>query len=105
MADGKFIMFEGIDGSGTTTQSARAAEWLRRQGLSVVETFEPTDGLIGKVIRAVVVLKDGATATAAEIRKHCAKRLAGFKVPHKVDFIDALPRNPSGKVVKRWITD
>ena len=60
MADGKFIMFEGIDGSGTTTQSARAAEWLRRQGLSVVETFEPTDGLIGKVIRAVVVLKDGA---------------------------------------------
>ena len=84
MADGKFIMFEGIDGSGTTTQSARAAEWLRRQGLSVVETFE---------------------ATAAEIRKHCAKRLASFKVPHTVDFIDALPRNPSGKVVKRWITD
>ena len=51
MADGKFIVLEGIDGSGTTTQSARAAEWLRRQGLSVVETFEPTDGLIGKVIR------------------------------------------------------
>ncbi len=64
----------------------------------------PSD-VFGELVRAVVVLKDGATATAAEIRKHCARRLAGFKVPHKVDFIDALPRNPSGKVVKRWITE
>ena len=64
----------------------------------------PSD-VFGELVRAVVVLKQGATATAAEIRKHCAKRLASFKVPHKVDFIDALPRNPSGKVVKRWITD
>jgi len=62
-------------------------------------------GVFGELVRAVVVLKHGARATADEIRKHCAKHLAGFKVPHKVDFIDALPRNPSGKVVKRWIKD
>ena len=61
--------------------------------------------VFGELVRAVVVLKDGAEATEAEIRKHCAAHLAGFKVPHKVDFTDALPRNPSGKVVKRWIKD
>ncbi|MFH1732461.1 MAG: AMP-binding protein [Planctomycetota bacterium] len=59
--------------------------------------------VFGELVRAVVVLKDGASAAEPEIRKHCAARLATFKVPHKVDFIDALPRNPSGKVVKRRI--
>ena len=61
--------------------------------------------VFGELVRAVVVLQDGAAATEAEIRKHCAARLASFKVPHKIAFIDALPRNPSGKVVKRWIAD
>jgi dTMP kinase len=51
MADGKFIVFEGIDGSGTTTQTERAAAWLRAKGLDVVETFEPTDGPVGALIR------------------------------------------------------
>ncbi len=59
--------------------------------------------VFGELVRAVVVLQDGATASEAEIRKHCAARLASFKVPNKVAFTDALPRNPSGKVVKRWI--
>jgi len=51
MADGKFIVFEGIDGSGTTTQAQAAADWLRTKGADVVETHEPTNGDIGKVIR------------------------------------------------------
>ena len=51
MAKGKFIVLEGIDGSGTTTQSKAAAEWLRRQGVDVVETHEPTKGCIGTIIR------------------------------------------------------
>jgi acyl-CoA synthetase (AMP-forming)/AMP-acid ligase II len=59
--------------------------------------------VFGELVRAVVVLRDGADATAAELRRHCARRLASFKVPHRIDFIDALPRNPSGKVVKRWL--
>ena len=51
MSEGKFIVFEGIDGSGTTTQSRFAAEWLRSEGLDVVETFEPTDRAVGRLIR------------------------------------------------------
>ncbi len=45
-------MLEGIDGSGKTTQVRRLAAWLRDRGVSVVETFEPTDGDWGRRYRA-----------------------------------------------------
>lgn len=51
MADGKFIVFEGIDGAGTTTQAGAAAKWLRAKGVEVVEVHEPTAGPLGKIIR------------------------------------------------------
>lgn len=60
-------------------------------------------GAFGELVRAVVVLKDGASATAQDIRRHCAGKLASYKVPHKVDFVEKLPRNPSGKIVKRLL--
>ncbi len=55
----------------------------------------------GEVPVAHVVLKEGATATADELVEHCRGQLAKFKVPKDVLFLDALPRNPSGKVLKR----
>jgi len=55
----------------------------------------------GEVPVAFVVLRPGATTTADELLEHCRARLARFKVPKDVTFIDALPRNPSGKVLKR----
>ncbi|MFO7900462.1 MAG: dTMP kinase [Planctomycetota bacterium] len=51
MGQGKFIVFEGIDGSGTTTQARAAANWLRSQDVDVVETHEPTDGPVGELLR------------------------------------------------------
>jgi len=55
----------------------------------------------GEVPVAFAVLQPGATATADELIEHCRARLAKFKVPRQVIFIDELPRNPSGKVLKR----
>ena len=55
----------------------------------------------GEVPVAHVVLRDGTTATADELIEHCRGQLAKFKVPTAVTFLDALPRNPSGKVLKR----
>ena len=43
----------------------------------------------------------GATTTPDELIEHCRGQLAKFKVPKDVVFVDALPRNPSGKVLKR----
>ena len=55
----------------------------------------------GEAVKAVVVLKPGAEADAAALIAHCRERIAGYKTPKSVDFIDALPRNPSGKVLRR----
>jgi len=55
----------------------------------------------GEVPVAYVVLSSGSTATSEELIEHCRHQLARFKVPKAVVFIDALPRNPSGKVLKR----
>jgi fatty-acyl-CoA synthase len=55
----------------------------------------------GEVPVAFVVLRQGATATAEMLLEHCLAQLARFKVPKAVTFLDELPRNPSGKVLKR----
>jgi acyl-CoA synthetase (AMP-forming)/AMP-acid ligase II len=55
----------------------------------------------GEVPVAFVVLRTGQPATAEELVAHCSSRLAKYKVPKDVTFLEALPRNPSGKVLKR----
>jgi len=55
----------------------------------------------GETVKAVVVLRDGARASPEEIIAFCKERLSSYKKPTSVDFVDELPRNPSGKVLKR----
>jgi acyl-CoA synthetase (AMP-forming)/AMP-acid ligase II len=55
----------------------------------------------GEVPVAYVVLRPGMDAAAEELVEHCRAHLARFKVPRDIGFLDALPRNPSGKVLKR----
>jgi acyl-CoA synthetase (AMP-forming)/AMP-acid ligase II len=55
----------------------------------------------GEVPVAFVVMRPDRPATAEELIEHCRGQLARFKVPKDVTFLDALPRNPSGKVLKR----
>jgi acyl-CoA synthetase (AMP-forming)/AMP-acid ligase II len=55
----------------------------------------------GEVPVAFVVLREGNDATEDQLIDHCRTQLARYKVPKAVTFLDALPRNPSGKVLKR----
>jgi fatty-acyl-CoA synthase len=55
----------------------------------------------GETPVAVVVLAEGATLTLPDLTSHCRTRLGGFKVPKRLIIRDSLPRNPSGKVLKR----
>jgi fatty-acyl-CoA synthase len=55
----------------------------------------------GEAVKAVVVLKPGEAASPADLIAHCRQLIAGYKLPKSVDFADALPRNPSGKVLRR----
>ena len=54
-----------------------------------------------QAVTAVVVLENGSTATVDELRRHCACSLAAFKVPKRVELAAALPRTPSGKLLRR----
>jgi O-succinylbenzoic acid--CoA ligase len=54
-----------------------------------------------EAVTAVVVLRGDADVTADELRSHCDGELAGFKVPKTVEFVAELPRNASGKLLRR----
>ncbi len=54
-----------------------------------------------QAVTAVVVLENGSDATPDELRRHCAGALADFKVPKRVELAAALPRTPSGKLMRR----
>ena len=54
-----------------------------------------------QAVTAIVVLTDGSEASPDDLRRHCAESLAGFKVPKRVELAAALPRTPSGKLMRR----
>jgi oxalate---CoA ligase len=58
---------------------------------------------LGEDVAAAVVLRPGTTATAPEIRRYAATRLADFKVPRRVLVVDALPTGPTGKLQRRGL--
>lgn len=66
------------------------------------------DPVMGQQVKAVVQLRDGVAPTddlADRLIAHCQERVAMFKAPKTVDFIDLLPRTPTGKLVKRALAE
>ena len=59
----------------------------------------------GQIPKAIVVLKKGETATAEEVIEHCRAKLASFKRPRSVAFVDALPRSAVGKILKNKLRE
>jgi acyl-CoA synthetase (AMP-forming)/AMP-acid ligase II len=59
------------------------------------------DAKYGESVLAVVVPRAGASLTQDEVIAHCRAHLGGYKVPRRVDFTTALPRNPAGKILKK----
>ncbi len=59
----------------------------------------------GQRLRAYVVVRDGRTVTAGDIKEHVRTRLARYKVPRDVTFIAELPRNATGKVLRRALVE
>jgi acyl-CoA synthetase (AMP-forming)/AMP-acid ligase II len=56
-------------------------------------------------VHALVVTKQGTSATAEEIIAFCKKQIAGYKTPKSVEFVDSLPKNPAGKILKRELRE
>ncbi len=57
----------------------------------------------GEAVKGVVVLKPGAAANEADILGYTRARIAAFKAPKSIDFVEALPRNAAGKILKRTL--
>ncbi len=55
---------------------------------------------LGELIKAYIVLEAGVELGERDVRKHCHAVLPSYKIPHVIQFLEALPRNPSGKIVK-----
>ncbi len=95
----------------STDMIKRAGEFISPEELEIVLNAHPKieesaiigvpDVDWGEVPKAIVVLKKGVTATPEEIMEYCRVQLASFKRPRAVVFVDSLPRNPMGKILKR----
>ncbi len=70
-------------------------------GVRDCAVFGIPDEEFGERLCAYIEPEDGATLTPAAVRDYLKRRLANFKVPREVEFIDALPREESGKIFKR----
>ena len=73
--------------------------------IAEVAVFGVADDRWGETVKAAVVLRAGSSATADEIVAFCRTQLGGFKLPRSVDFLEALPRTATGKVLKRELRE
>jgi len=59
----------------------------------------------GEAVKALVVRRPGSPCTADDLVAFAREHLAGYKLPRSVDFVDELPRTPTGKVLKRELRE
>jgi len=100
MADGLFIVLEGIDGAGTTTQAQRLVEWLGAQGREAVVTAEPTGGPVGRMIRQILQggpVDEATGETVAVDETTMGLLFAADRSCHLENIV--LPAMAAGKVV------
>ena len=76
----------------------------RMEGVKECAAFAMPNDVLGEVVE-VAIVRTGAQPTAARVKERCRKLLANFKVPHRVHFLDELPRTPTGKVQKQLIAE
>jgi fatty-acyl-CoA synthase len=91
-----------IKTGGENVASREVEEVIYRiPGVSEVAVVGLPDPRWIEAVTAIVVVKSGETLDEEAVVKHCADQMAHFKVPKRVIFVDRLPKNPSGKLLKR----
>ncbi len=78
---------------------------LERADIADAVVIGVDDADFGQRLRAFVVLAEGTTVAETEIKAHVRANLARYKVPREIIFLDELPRNPTGKVLRRKLAE
>jgi fatty-acyl-CoA synthase len=76
----------------------------RHDAVADVAVLGVDDEEFGQRLKAVVVKRDGGELDEDEVKQYVKKHLARYKVPRDVEFVDDLPRNATGKVLKRELS-
>jgi long-chain acyl-CoA synthetase len=76
---------------------------LKMEGVQDVAVIGVPDELMGERVKAFVVTSAGVSLTADAVKEFCSEKLAPYKVPRMVEFADELPRNSTGKLMKRML--
>jgi len=63
------------------------------------------DAVRGETVAAFIVPRGGPAATAEEVEAFCRERMASYKVPRRIAFVDAIPKSPTGKILKRVLRE
>ena len=98
----KDIIISG--GENISSREVEEAIYCHPAVLEAAVMAVPDDHLV-EAVKAVVVLKKGQQASEEEIVALCRQKLAGYKQPRSVDFVDSLPKSASGKILKRELRE
>ena len=78
---------------------------LEHEGVADCAVIGKLDEESGEIPKAFVVLSDGASVDAADLMQFVAERVATFKQVREVEFVEAIPKNPSGKILRRVLVE
>jgi dTMP kinase len=102
MAEGRFIAFEGIDGSGLTTQTTMLREWFRRGGKNCLLTKEPSEGPVGALIKQIIRKHANGPEHEGDLDHYFALLFAADRLYHLSTLILPALRSGTHVVTDRY---
>lgn len=73
----------------------------QHSSIAEVAVYGVPDAFKGEIVQASIVMKPGQTLTETQIIDFCSERMAAYKIPRNINFVDAIPKNQTGKILKR----